>query len=120
VSAHLDITGLNRLVVEMATTTGRVGAAAAMAVRKTAYDIEGTSKMFCPVDTGNLRASISTTISGGGRLGQIQAEIGPTASYGAFVEFGTSRMAPHAYMGPAFDRHAHQLPTAFGKLGLAA
>jgi HK97 gp10 family phage protein len=119
-SAHLDITGINRLVVSFAASTGRVGAAGAMAVRKTAYDIEATSKVFCPVDTGNLRNSISTTITASGRDAEMTAEIGPTASYGAFVEFGTSRMAPHAYMGPAFDRHAHQLVTAFGKLGLTA
>ena len=33
-------------------------------------------------------------------------DLAATVDYGAHVEFGTSRMAPQAYMGPAFDRHA--------------
>ena len=45
-------------------------------------------------------------------LTSLRAEVGPTAEYGAYVEYGTSRMAPRAYMGPAFDRHAPDLVTA--------
>lgn len=37
----------------------------------------------CPVDTGRLRSSITVNVEGN------SAEIGPTASYGAYVEFGT-------------------------------
>jgi hypothetical protein len=34
------------------------------------------------------------------------AEIGPTASYGIYVELGTSRMRPQPYLGPATEKHA--------------
>jgi HK97 gp10 family phage protein len=99
---------LNTVAVELATSGLRVGAAAQTVVAKTAHDVEGTGKQFCPVDTGNLRNSIGTDI------GLLQAAIGPSADYGRYVEFGTSRMAPHAYMGPALDRHAAEFETALG------
>lgn len=109
-----DVSQLNRLAVDL----GRAGAAvvplASTVIARTAHDIEGTAKALCPVDTGNLRGSISTTAAG------LTAEVGPTASYGGYVEFGTSRMAPRAYLGPAFDRHAWQLPAALAQAGVQA
>ena len=70
---------------------------AARVTEKAARDIERDAKAFAPVDTGNLRSSISTDVTVTGR--SVLAEIGPTASYGEYVELGTSRMAPHAYLG---------------------
>ena len=115
--ATSDFSELNRLAIDLGKAAGgQVGARAARAVRKTAFDIEATAKVFCPVDTGNLRNSISTDIVGDGRFGSVAAEIGPTASYAPFVELGTSRMAPQAFMGPAFDRHAHEFVTAIEEI----
>lgn len=91
---------VNSLAVDLAKSGVKVGAAAQMVVAKVAHDVEASGKSFCPVDTGNLRNSIGTDI------GVLQAAIGPTAEYGKYVEWGTSRMGPHAYMGPALDRHA--------------
>lgn len=101
---------LNRLAIDLAAHAALAPAAARVAVRKTAADIKGTAQALCPVDTGNLRASITYEtweLKAGAR-----AEIGPTANYGGFVERGTARMGPHAYLGPAFDRHAYQLVDA--------
>jgi HK97 gp10 family phage protein len=109
----IDTSGLRSLKVDLGrTATGQVGAKVAAVVRKTAHDIEATAKVLAPVDTGNLRGSISTTITGDGRFGSISAEIGPTASYGIFVETGTSRMGPQPYMNPAADRHGPQMDAA--------
>lgn len=89
------------------------------AVRKTASDIQATAQQLVPVDTGNLKGSISSSPIGQTRAlrpGDMDAEIGPTASYGAYVEFGTSKHGPAAYMGPALDRHAYQLEAALNQL----
>lgn len=83
----------------------------AAVVSKAALDIEARAKMKAPVDTGNLRASISSDIRG------LEAEIGPTASYAAFVEFGTSRMSPQPFLGPAFDEVEPRFIAAVEKLG---
>lgn len=77
-----------------------------MAVRGT----EREAKMFAPVDTGNLRNSITSDIRG------LTGVVGPTADYGAYVEYGTSRMGPAAYMGPAFDRNAAVFVQAMTKI----
>lgn len=69
------------------------------AVAKTAQDIEATAKDNVPYDTGFLLGSISSTIK------PMSAEIGPTAKYGAHVEYGTAHMEDQPYMGPALDLH---------------
>lgn len=101
-----DASELNRLAVDLGEGASRVGERVATAIRKSARDLEAQAKVFCPVDTGFLRSSIGTDINADGRSASMEAVIGPTATYGAFVEFGTSRKGPAAYMGPAFDRVA--------------
>lgn len=87
---------------------------ARVAIQKTAADIKADAQAFAPVDTGNLKSSI--TYETKSLASSVSAEIGPTAAYGHYVEYGTSRMAPHAYMGPAFDRHAHMFEQALGQI----
>lgn len=84
-------------------------ALAAAVVIKSLTDIETDAKRIVAVDTGFLKNSISREITAdtfrgsGGAFGGV---VGPTASYGEYVEKGTSRMAPEPYMGPAFERRA--------------
>jgi HK97 gp10 family phage protein len=101
---------LNTIAADLGKAGFRAGPLAQVAIAKTAADIEADAKAFVPVDTGNLRNSIGRDVHG------LTAEIGPTANYGGFVEWGTSRMAPRAYMGPAFDRRAPGLKEAFTRI----
>lgn len=86
-------------------------------VAKTAHDIEVTEQVFAPVDTGFLKGSISTDVNG------LTAEIGPTASYGDYVDRGTknedgsTRMVAQPYVDPAVDAHEPSFGTALGKAG---
>ena len=82
-------------------------------VAKTAHDIEADAKSLAPVDTGMLRNSISTTIGAGG----LSAEIGPTVHYAPYLEYGTRRMPPQPYMGPAAERRAEPFVKAVEQLG---
>lgn len=109
---------INRLAADLRGVADRVGPKAQVIVRKTAYDVERDAKAFAPVDTGNLRSSIShTDLRTVGQSGDLAVEIGPTANYGHFVELGTSRQAPQAYMGPALDRNAPGFIAAMEQLG---
>lgn len=83
------------------------------AVKKIGADVVADGQAFCPVDTGNLRNSIGVDYDGDG----LGFEAGPTANYGPYVEYGTSKMAPEAYMGPAFDRNAPAFVAAVEELG---
>lgn len=106
-SFSIDASELNALAADLSNVAGKIGPKVQTVMRKTARDIEADAKAFAPVDTGNLRSSIGhSDLRTVGQSGTLEVEIGPTANYGVFVEFGTSRMAPHAFMGPAFDRRS--------------
>lgn len=97
---------LNTVEASLHRAGGAVGAKGARVVRAAAHRVEATAKLFCPVDTGHLRGSIGVGMGGDGRFGALEAVIGTSVSYSIFVEHGTSRMAPQAFMGPALDRVA--------------
>lgn len=111
-TSYMDMSQVNAFAADLGKIGTKAQVLASAAIRKTAHDIEAEAKVFAPVDTGNLKNSISTSVS----LGGLSAEIGPTAEYGIYVELGTSRMAPAAYMGPAFDRKAPDLETALSHI----
>lgn len=110
---------LRRLSADIRRAAASTGQRAQVVIRKTAVDISSTAKKIAPVDTGNLKGSIGhSDLRTVGRSGSLSVEIGPTASYGVFVEQGTSRMAPQPFMGPAADQHAPAFEQAMQQLGL--
>lgn len=105
---------INTVGVDL-TRAGFVAASRAQKiVTATAHQIEATAKAFAPVDTGALRASIGVDTPAGG--GHPTAVIGPTVAYAPYVEWGTARMAPHAFMGPALDRHSPAFTEALSQV----
>lgn len=115
-TVHLDVSEVRGLAARITTNSGRLGARASAAFRKTAFDIEADAQALAPVDTGTLESSISTSITGDGRTGAMTAEIGPTVDYGIHQEYGTSTQAGTPYMGPAFDRRAPGLNHALAQI----
>lgn len=112
-----DGSELGRLAADLTSAPARVGARAQMVIRKTARDIERDAKALAPVDTGFLRSSIGhSDLRYVGQSGVLEAEVGPTAEYGAYVEWGTSRHAPQAYMGPALNRNEPAFTAAMEQL----
>lgn len=92
--------------------TGVVKARAAMG--KALADIQAGAQTRVPVDTGNLRSSISHEVQAGG--GGMRGEVGPTAEYGRFVEQGTSRMRAQPYLRPATDAVVPGYEQALGQI----
>lgn len=96
---------INTIRVQLANKRHRIGAQGSVVLRASAFRVEAYAKLFVPVDTGHLKSTIGPPrFSGDGRSGAMTATISATARYAGYVEWGTSRMAPHAYMGPALDR----------------
>ncbi len=62
---------------------------------------ETAAKDHAPVDTGNLRRSITHEISGSGE--DMFVRIGTNVSYGAFQELGTRFHPAHPYLRPAIE-----------------
>jgi HK97 gp10 family phage protein len=101
----IDASDFNRLASSFTQAAANIGPGAQAVVRKTTLDVERDAKSFVPVDTGNLKSSIGhSDLRTVGQSGVLEAEVGPTAEYGVYVEFGTSRKGPAAFMGPALDR----------------
>jgi HK97 gp10 family phage protein len=111
VDIKVEMSQVIKLDAELAATPAVVAKRVSAAIAKTAFDIEADSKALCPVDTGYLRGSISSSIK------PLEAEIGPTADYGAYVEYGTSRAGPQPYMTPSFDRRSSSLVSAIEQAG---
>jgi len=114
---EIDGSDFGRLAASFAQGAANVGSLAQTVVRKTALDVEKDAKSLAPVDTGNLKGSIGhSDLRTVGQSGSLEALVGPTADYGVHLEFGTSRMAPQPFMGPALDRQTPAFLAAMEQL----
>lgn len=83
-------------------------AACQRALEKCGQVAEGYAKKLCPVDTGNLRNSITHTVADSGERA---AYIGTNSEYGVYVECGTGiyypggRQTPWVYQDAKGDWH---------------
>lgn len=113
-------------VNELAADLGKAGLGAArkaqQVVAKAAADVQRTGaataqQLFKPppegASTGATANSIGVDLENGG----LAASIGPTTSYAAYLEFGTRRMLPRPFMGPALDAVEPSFAAAMGQLG---
>ena len=105
-----DFSQAMRFAADLGRVAPRVVKQAGAAVRLATLGTERDAKVLSPVDTGNLRNSITSTVRG------LTGAVGPTADYGRYVEDGTSRMGPQPYMGPATDRNAALFVQAMDKI----
>lgn len=76
--------------------------AKARALEAIGLQAEGYAKRLCPVDTGNLRNSISHAND------KDSAYIGSNVEYAPYVELGTKRMKPRPYLKPAATEHSDE------------
>ena len=73
-----------------------------------AQRVEDTAKQLCPVDTGNLRDSISHIVYTNGN-----AEIYTNVEYAPHVEYGTWKQRPQPFMEPAIRQETNNIITDF-------
>lgn len=110
----VETSGFDRIERELAEAGAEIQPKASLVIKRTAFAIQLDAIQLAPVDTGALINSISVDLREGG--GVIEAEIGPTVSYGGYVEEGTSEMAGQPYMRPATDRQVPVMNHAFDRL----
>lgn len=97
-SVSWDASEVRKLVADLGGAGPKVRQRAGQVVRKSALDVVALAQSMAPVDTGNLHGSIGMDTPA-----PLSAVVGPTANYAPYVEWGTHRMAPQPFMGPAAD-----------------
>lgn len=92
--------------VTLTDNTGEVAeamqAAILRALERIGSQAEGYAKDLCPVDTGNLRNSITHKVDDAEQA----VYIGTNVEYAPYVEIGTSKQAAQPYLKPAAADHA--------------
>ena len=78
--------------------------AAVRALEKCGLTAEGYAKKLCPVDTGNLRNSITHTVD----EEEPAAYIGTNVEYAPYVCLGTIHMKAQPFLKPAVADHANK------------
>ena len=73
------------------------------ALTKAALVVEDQAVSLVPVDTGNLKNSITHQVKGD------EARIGTNTDYGPYLEFGTRKMPAQPYLRPAMDKNKNNI-----------
>ena len=74
------------------------------ALNRGALQIEGDAKRGCPVQTGNLRASITSDLSK-----PLVKEVGSNVEYAEFVEYGTRYKAARPFLNSAYEANINEI-----------
>lgn len=83
-------------------------------IEQTALKVERDAKFNTPVDTGNLRHSITAEVLKSDK--KVHAEIGSDVEYSEFVEFGTSNQKAQPFLIPSFDENVGNLEKAIADI----
>ena len=66
-------------------------------LEKSAHTIERNAKIACPIDTGNLRRSITA------ETGDLEVDVGSNCEYASYVHDGTYKMSARPFLESAAD-----------------
>ncbi len=99
--------GTFRMQWRGAQVAASVDGAVERACQETAEAVKAEAQSRARVDTGAMRDSIETTVSGGSGRRTITASIG--VDYGIYHELGTSRISAQPMLRPAIDQEAPKL-----------
>jgi len=107
----IDTSELSLLAQQSAGAGVVVAAELSTVMTRAVIQIEGDAKRVVPVDTGNLRRSLTheVTADGGGAVGTV----GTNVRYARPVEFGTYKMKAQPYLGPAFTKNRAAIEREF-------
>lgn len=121
-SVSADWSEVRALAADLSKAGPATARKAQQVVAKAAADVQRTGaataqQLFKPppegASTGATANSIGVDLEDGG----LAASIGPTTSYAPYLEFGTRRMSPRSFMGPALDAVEPSFTAAMEQLG---
>lgn len=93
----LTVKGLNKLIAKYEQRANALNARQLVILATAA--VNSQAKSLVPVDTGNLKRSISPSIDGNRSVAE--GTVSTNTEYAPYVEFGTSRQRAQPYLRPA-------------------
>ena len=81
-------------------------------VKQNTAELTQGAQRKAPVDTGNLRRSITMDLSDGGLTGKVK----PTADYAPYLEYGTRFQSAQPFVRPSFNKQKAQFKSDMDKL----
>ena len=97
----MQIKGLDSLMQKLSSMGGDVLEALGESVATTGIIAQADARAMAPVDTGELKQSISSDIEFSDT--KVEAVVFTNVPHAIFQEFGTYKMAAQPYMKPAAD-----------------
>jgi len=76
-----------------------------LALENASVLVDGEATVRCPVDTGNLKASMDRKVNEGEKT----AYVGNSSEYSPYVEFGTYKMSAQPFLTPAFEENQSKI-----------
>ena len=100
---QVEIIGIERLTARINKAVNSLDEKIVEGLEVVGSNIVADAKSWAPVRTGRLRDSIGMSVL------NRQLEVYAEAEYAAYVEYGTSRMAPRPFLAPAFEANRPDL-----------
>lgn len=105
----MKLKGLDKFLSHLDDVENRLNNSVKQSVKQNALEMEAKAKMLAPVDTGNMRRNINTSVQESSD--SISAEVSSNAEYSIYVEYGTSKQQAQPFMHPAFVSQKTQFET---------
>lgn len=80
------------------------------ALERACLIVEADARERCPVDTGQLQASITSEVDG------LVGSVGTNVEYAPYVELGTSTMSAQPFLLPSLEANRSKIERCFEKL----
>jgi HK97 gp10 family phage protein len=100
-SVSVKVEGVGGLLNSVKLLVPRIRQGVQQSIAEMALLVETDAKLFAPVDTGRLRASIHSDIAANG----LSARVSAGTSYAVFVEFGTRYQRAQPFLFPAYEKN---------------
>lgn len=98
-----DVSQVETFAKDVESSTRRLGAASADAVREAAKTTQRSARANVARRSGATARSITTTYEGDGRSSEMGATVGTPYFTARFLEDGTAFQQPQPFMAPAFE-----------------
>lgn len=111
---NIELSGVDEILNKLKNIGANVSKLENQALRNAAEPVLEDAKANAPVKTGKLKEGLGIS-SVKAKAGMKYILVGIDKSdnskifYGKFIEFGTSKMSPRPFMGPAYEKNKREI-----------